>query len=188
MTRFLRASAVSVLCTIAAIAVSQAQTVTCQNAQYDPEVLAKFPNIAKACSDILSKDGADYAVVKARLDRVDPSGRVSVRAKQPHGNASKLISTRPRSELQVTVDGTPARVRDRATGQEITAYVTGEAPVMALAPAEPSEPFVATPIEEPQEQMAALPATSSMLPLFGMLGGVSLLLGSLLSVIRHRQK
>ena len=35
MTRFLRASAVSVLCTIAAIAVSQAQTVTCQNAQYE---------------------------------------------------------------------------------------------------------------------------------------------------------
>ncbi len=79
-------------------------------------------------------------------------------------------------------------MRDLATGQEITAYVKVDAPVMALAPAEPSEPFVATPIEEPQEQMAALPATSSMLPLFGMLGGVSLLLGSLLSVIRHRQK
>ena len=188
MTKFLRASAVGVLCTIGAIAVSDAQTVTCQNAQYDPEVLARFPNIAKACSDIISKDGADYAVVKARLDRVDPSGRVSVRVKQPDGNYSKPISIRPRSDLRVMVDGKPARVRDLATGQEITAYVKVDAPVMALAPAEPSEPFVATPIEEPQEQMAALPATASMLPLFGMLGGVSLLLGGLLSVIRHRQK
>ena len=35
MNRFLRAVAVSVLCTIGAIGVSQAQTVTCQNAQYD---------------------------------------------------------------------------------------------------------------------------------------------------------
>jgi hypothetical protein len=187
MTRFLHASAVSVLCTIAAIAVSQAQTVTCQNAQYDPEVLAKFPNIAKACSDILSKDGADYAVVKARLDRVDPSGRVSVRVKQPDGNYSKSISIRPRSDLRVMVDGKPARVTDLATGQEITAYVKVDAPVMALAPAEPSEPFVAIPIEELQEQMAAaLPTTAGSLPLFGLLGAVSLLLGGLLSVIRYR--
>lgn len=59
MNRFLRASAMSVLCTIGAIAVSQAQTVTCQNAQYDPDVLARFPNIAKACSDIVSKNGED---------------------------------------------------------------------------------------------------------------------------------
>ena len=58
---------------------------------------------------------------------------------------------------------------------------------MALAPAEPSEPFVAMPIEEPQEQMAAaLPATAGLLPLFGLLGAVSLLLGGLLSVIRYR--
>ena len=92
MTKFLRASAVGVLCTIGAIAVSNAQTVTCQNAQYDPEVLARFPNLAKACSEIISKDGADYAVVKARLDRVDPSGRVAVRVKQPDGNYSKPIS------------------------------------------------------------------------------------------------
>jgi hypothetical protein len=187
MTRFLHASAVSVLCTIAAIAVSQAQTVTCQNAQYDPEVLARFPNIAKACSDILSKDGADYAVVKARLDRVDPSGRVSVRVKQPDGNYSKSISIRPRSDLRVMVDGKPARVTDLATGQEITAYVKVDAPVMALAPAEPSEPFVAIPIEEPQQMAAALPETAGFLPLFGLFGGVSLLLGGLLSVIRYRR-
>lgn len=188
MIGFLRVSAMSVLCAIGAIGVSQAQTATCQNAQYDPEVLAKFPNIAKACSGILSKDGADYAVVKARLDRVDPSGRVAVRVKQPDGSYSKQISIRPKSDLKVMVNGKPAQVRDLATGQEITAYVKVDAPVMALAPAEPSEPFVAIPIEEPQEQMAAsLPTTAGFLPLFGLLGSVSLLLGGLLSVIRYRR-
>jgi hypothetical protein len=189
MTRFLRASALGVLCTIGAIAVSDAQTVTCQNAQYNPEVLARFPNIAKACSDIISKDGEDYAVVKARLDRVDPSGRVAVRVKQADGSYSKLVSIRPRSDLRVLVDDKPARVSDLATGQMITAYVKVREPAIALAPADTNEQLVTTPLEEPQEQVAAaLPATASMLPLFGMLGGVSLLLGSLLSVIRHRQK
>jgi hypothetical protein len=187
MTRFLPAFAVSVLGITGAIGVSQAQTVTCQNAQYDSEVLARFPNISKACSSIVAKNGEDYAVVKARLDRVDPSGRVAVRVKHPDGSYSKQISIRPRPELRVLVDGKPARVTDLATAQEITAYVKVTAPAMALAPAEPSEQFVALPIEDPQEQMAAsLPATASFLPLFGLLGGVSLLLGGLVRVIRYR--
>ena len=186
MSRFLRASAVSVMCTIGAIAVGQAQTVTCQNAQYDSEVVDRFPNIAKACSDIVSKGGEDYAVVKARLDRVDPSGRVQVRVKHPDGSYSKQVSIRPRPELRVLVDGKPARVSDLAPNQEITAYVKVRAPEMALAPVE-GETYAFTPIEEPQQQMAALPATASFLPLFGLLGGMSLLLGGWLSVIRYRR-
>ena len=189
MTRLLRVSAVGVLCMIGAMATSQAQT-TCQNAQYSSEVLAKFPNIAKACSDVIQKDGEDYAVVKARLDRVNPSGTVALRVKQPDGSYSKQLTIRPKSDLRVMVDGKPARVRDLATNQEITAYVHVTEPVMALAPADESEPLAAAPIEEPQEeeQMAALPETGSFLPLMGLLGGVSLLLGGLLSAIRYRRR
>jgi hypothetical protein len=188
MTMLLRISAMSVLYAIGAMTASHAQSVTCENAQYDSEVLARFPNIAKACSEIITKDGQQFAVVKARLDRVDPSGRVGVRVKQPDGSYSKQISIRPRPDLKVKVDGKAATVRDLATPQEITAYVKVRAPEMALAPAEPSEQLVFIPIEEPQEQMAAaLPATAGILPLFGLLGVMSLLLGGLLSVIRHRR-
>ena len=188
MKTFLRASAVGVLCTLGAIAVSEAQTVTCQNAQYDPDVVARFPNIAKACSEVISKDGEQYAVVQARLDRVDPSGRVSVRVKQPDGTYSKQISIRPRPDLKVKVDGEPATVRELATPQEITAYVKVRAPEMALAPAEPSERLVFVPIEEPREHLAALPSTAGILPLYGLLGFVSLILGGLLSVVRYRRQ
>jgi hypothetical protein len=188
MNKFLRASAISVLCTIGAIAVSQAQTVTCQNAQYESDLLARFPNIAKACSDIISKNGEDYAVVTARLDRVDPSGRVQLRVKQPDGNYSKRLSIRPRPDLKVLVDGKPARVQDLSENQEITAYVKVRAPEMALAPADPQERYVFIPVEEPQQQLAAaLPATASFLPLFGLLGGMSLLLGGWLTAMRHRR-
>jgi hypothetical protein len=177
---------VSIFCTVGAIAVSQAQTVTCQNAQYDSEVLSRFPNIAKACSGIVSKNGEDYAVVTARLDRVDPSGRVAVRVKQPDGGFSKQISIRPRPDLQVKVDGKPARVRDLATGQEINAYIKVRAPEMALPPAEPSEQLVFVPIEEPQQHLASLPSTAGFLPLLGLFGSLALLLGGLLSVVRSR--
>jgi hypothetical protein len=187
MNRFLRASAMSVICTIGAIAVSQAQTATCQNAQYNADVLARFPNIAKACSKIISKDGEDYAVVTARLDRVDPSGRVQVRVKHADGSYSQRLSIRPRPDLKVLVDGKPARVQDLAENQEITAYVKVREPEMALAPADAGETFAFIPIEEPQTQMAALPATAGILPLLGLLGGVSLLLGGLLSAMRRRR-
>ena len=187
MNRFLRASAMTVLCTIGAIAVSQAQTVTCTNAQYDPDVLARFPNIAKACSEIVSKNGEDYAVVTARLDRVDPSGRVQVRVKQPDGSYSKRVSIRPRPDLKVLVDGKPARVQDLAENQVINAYVKVLAPEMALPPADAGQTFVFLPIEEPQQQMASLPSTAGFLQLFGLLGGVSLLLGGWLSAMRHRR-
>ena len=188
MNRFLRASAMSVLCTIGAIAVSQAQTVTCQNAQYDPDVLARFPNIAKACSDIVSKNGEDYARVTARLDRVDPSGRVQLRVKQPDGSYSKQLSIRPKPDLKVLVDGKPARVQDLAANQVINAYVKVRAPEMALPPADAGQTFVFLPIEEPEQQMASLPSTAGFLPLIGLLGGVSLLLGGWLSAIRYSRR
>jgi hypothetical protein len=57
---------------------------------------------------------------------------------------------------------------------------------MALAPADTGETFVFLPIEEPQQQLAALPATAGFLPLFGLLGGMWLLLGGWLTAIRHR--
>jgi hypothetical protein len=188
MTRFLRASAVSVVCTIGAIAVSHAQTVTCQNAQYSPELLTRFPNLAQACSSIVQKGGEDYAVVKARLDRINASGTVQVRVKQADGSYSKQVTIKPKSDLRVQVNGKPVQVRDLATGQEITAYVKVREPVMALAPAEESAPIEPTPIEEPEQMAAALPATASMLPLLGLLGGVSMLFGGFLTLIRYRRR
>jgi hypothetical protein len=78
-------------------------------------------------------------------------------------------------------------VSDLAANQEITAYVKVREPEMALAPADTQEQFVFMPVEEPQQQLAALPSTAGFLPLFGLLGGVSLLLGGWLSAMRHRR-
>jgi hypothetical protein len=187
MSKFLRVSAVSVFCVSGAIAVSQAQSVTCENAQYDPGLLAKYPNLPKSCLDIITKDGELYAVVKAKLDKVSGNS-VRVRIKQPDGTYADRTTVRTDSNLRVKVDGRPTRVSDLATGQELSAYIKVREPAIALAPAEESAPLVTSPIEDEPEQMAAtLPSTSSFLPLLGLFGGASLLLGVLLSVVRHRR-
>jgi hypothetical protein len=187
MNMFLRVSAVSAFCTLGAIGVSQAQSLTCENAQYDPELLAKYPNLPKSCLDIVTKEGAPYAVVKAKLDKIS-GNTVRVRVKQPDGTYASRKTVRTDPDLRVKVNGKPARVRDLASDQEVTAYIKVREPVMALAPADENEPLVTSPIEDEPEQMAAtLPATSSFLPLLGLFGGASLMLGGLLSVIRRRR-
>jgi LPXTG-motif cell wall-anchored protein len=190
MNRFLLVSSIGVLCTIGAIATSQAQ-VTCENAQFDPALLEKYPNLPQACSDIIQKEGQDFAVVRARLERVNPSGSVVVRIQQPDGSFAGRTTLRTPPDLRVQVDGRPTRLRELATGQVLTAYVKVTEPVMALAPAEESTPLMVSRMdeEEPEEQMAAaLPSTASPLPWLGLMGAVSLLLGGLLSVIRYRRR
>src|SRR4030095_12243315 len=89
---------------LAAIPAANADPADCQTAQFGAEVLEKFPNIAKACLDIINKDGQDYAVVKADLVRTRP-GAVTVRVKLPDGtrSESKIIRTAP--GRRVLVDG-----------------------------------------------------------------------------------
>lgn len=188
MKMLLRLSAVSVLCTLGAIS-AHAQTVTCQNAQYDPEVVARYPNVAERCLDIVTRDGEQYAVVKGRLERVNTNGSIVVRMKQPDGSYSDRRTIKTDGNLKVLINGKPSRIQDLALDQELTAYVKVGAPVMALAPADESTPLTPTPLGYPEQRMAAaLPSTASPLPLLGLVGGALLLFGGLLSAIRYRNR
>jgi hypothetical protein len=189
MNMFLRISAITALCAIGPITASHAQSVTCQNAQYDPAVLAKYPNLPKSCLEIVKRDGEDYAVVKAKLDRVNAAGSAQVRVRQPDGSYGERRTLKAPTNLRVLVNGKPAQLRDLAPDQELTAYVKVAGPAaMALAPAEETTPLTLTPLEDEQpveRTSAALPSTASALPLLGAIGGVFLLLGAMLSTIRY---
>jgi len=191
MNTFLRISAAIAVCTTGAMTASHAQSVTCQNAQYDPAVLAKYPNLPKSCLEIVKRDGEDYAVVKARLDRVTAGGSAQVRVKQPDGSYAQRQTLKNPPNLRVLVNGKPAQLRDLAPDQELTAYVKVAGPAMALAPAEETTPLTLTPLEDEQpveRTAAALPSTASALPLLGAIGGVFLLLGAMLSTMRYRRR
>ena len=188
MNVFLRISATTALCAFGAVTASHAQSVTCQNAQFDPAVLEKYPNLPKSCLEIVKRNGEDYAVVKAKLDRVNANGSVVVRVKQPDGSYGERRTLKSPPNLKVLVKGKPAELRDLATDQEISAYVKVAAPVMALAPAEETTPLVLTPLAETQpveRTAAALPSTASPVPLIGAIGSAFLLLGAMLSAFRY---
>lgn len=191
MRTSLRIAAGAALCAFGAISASHAQTVTCQNAKFDPEVLEKYPNLPNSCLDIITRDGEHFAVVKAQLDRVSGNS-VVVRVRQPDGSFAQRTTLRTSPDLRVLVDGKPTRVSDLATGQQLTAYVKVREPMVALAPADDATPLTTTPLAaepqqpEPRQQVAAaLPETASALPFLGLAGGTFLFLGGLLSALRR---
>ena len=178
------------LALIPAVALAQ-QPAVCQRVEFSQEVLARFPNIRKACLDVINKDGQEYAVVKADLVRAT-SRRMTVRVKLPDGTHSDPIGINIKANARVNVNGQPTRIEDIAIGQELSAYVSVKDPGIALAPVEPSEPVEFTPMTaepEPEPAVAAateMPKTATRLPLLGTIGFVLLALGAGLAILRRR--
>jgi hypothetical protein len=163
----------------------------CATAQFSDAVLARFPNIRAVCTEVITKDGQEYAVVKGDLVRTG-NNAVYMKFKLPDGTKSDTRKIETRPEFRVQIDGKPVSVRNLAVGQELTAYVKVTEPVMALAAAEPSEPVVAYPIEEAAPAMAAntaeMPRTASPLPAVAGLGALLLAFAGMLTFLRLRRE
>jgi hypothetical protein len=145
----------------------------CQKVQFSQEVLNRFPNAPKACLDVISRDGQDYAVFKAQLDRVS-GNTMRVRIKKPDGTYADAMNIETNPERRVLIDGKPVQVADLAPDQEITAYVRVDKPMIALPPPSESEPLDAVPLPVAEPVMAraepAMPHTASQVGLLGVLG------------------
>jgi hypothetical protein len=181
-----------VLAMVPAVAGAQ-QPAVCERVEFSQDVLARFPNIRKACLDVISKDGQEYAVVKADLVRTT-ARRMTIRVKLPDGTHAEPRTINVKPGFRINVDGRPTPVEEIAVGQEITAYVNVTDPGIALAPAQASDPVEFTPVPaEPEpapEAVAAAPAempkTATQLPLLGAFGVALLVLGAGSAFLRRR--
>jgi hypothetical protein len=163
---------------------------TCADAQFSQAVLDRFPNIRLVCSEIIEKEGQQYAVVKGDLVRTG-NNAVYMKFKLADGTKSdtRKIATKP--ERRVMIEGKPVSVRNLAVGQELTAYVKVSDPVIALEPAM-DEPLALTPIE-PAAPMVAdntadMPHTASALPTAAGLGALLLAFAGMLTFLRVRRE
>ncbi len=163
---------------------------TCADAQFSQAVLDRFPNIRAVCSEVITKDGQDYAVVKGDLVRTGTNA-VYMKFKLADGTKSDTRKIETRPEFRVKVDGKPVSVRNLAVGQELTAYVKVTEPQIALEPAV-EEPLVLTPIEPAAatvaENTADMPHTASALPSAAGLGALLLAFAGMLTFLRVRRQ
>ncbi|HEU5134802.1 MAG TPA: hypothetical protein VFU13_06630 [Steroidobacteraceae bacterium] len=163
----------------------------CATAQFSDAVLARFPNIRSVCSEVIEKDGQQYAVVKGDLVRTG-NNAVYMKFKMADGSKSDTRKIETRPEFRVKVDGKPVSVRNLAVGQELTAYVKVSDPVIALEPYDPA-PLETTPLESAAPALASnetgeMPQTASALPALGTLGGLLLAFAGMLTFFRLRRE
>ena len=121
-----------VLALLPAVAGAQ-QPAVCERVEFSQDVLARFPNIRKACLDVISKDGQEYAVVKADLVRAT-ARRMTVRVKLPDGTHAEPRAINVKPGFRLNVDGRATPVDEISVGQEITAYVNVKDPGISTRP------------------------------------------------------
>jgi hypothetical protein len=168
-----------------------AMAADCATAQFSDAVLARFPNIRAVCSEIIEKDGQQYAVVKGDLVRTGTNA-VYMKFKLADGTKSDTRKIETKPDFRVKIDGKPVSVRNLAVGQELTAYVKVSDPVIALEPAVASDPIDEHPIQEAGPAMAAstadMPHTASALPTVASLGALLLAFAGMLTFFRLRRQ
>ena len=183
------------LALIPAIALAQ-QPAACERVEFSEQVLARFPNIRKACLDVISRDGQTFAVVRAQLVRTT-SRRMTVRVRLPDGTQTEPMGINVASNARINVNGRMTPITDVSVGQEISAYVNVRDPGIAVASETPGPveftPIAAEPEPEPAPVAAAEPApempkTATRLPLAGTIGLFLLALGAGLAILRRRAR
>lgn len=168
-----------------------AMAADCATAQFSQAVLDRFPNIRAVCTEVIDKDGQQYAVVKGDLVRTG-NNAVYMKFNLADGTKSDTRKIETRPDFRVKIDGKPVSVRNLAVGQELTAYVKVSDPVIALEPAEPTDTLAAYPIEDAAPAMAAntaeMPTTASALPTVAGFGALLLAFAGMLTFLRIRRQ
>ncbi len=160
---------------------------TCADLTWSAERLELNSNIANVCLELVDRNGGTFAKLRARVVRQGVNSTV-VQYQQPNGTWSPSQRVFPEG-FEALIAGKNVRIADLAPRQEVNVYIGGEgnftlpAPVVAAAPPPPPPP---APEPEPEPEPVALPTTATQLPLFALLGGLLMLMGGLVSVVRTR--
>lgn len=179
------------LCGLLGVSVAHAQS-TCENVKFGDSVTARFPNVRKACLDIVDKGGVQYALFKADLIRT-ARNKVWVRFKHGDGSRGETTAISVKPDFRVQVNKRPTRVENLAVGQELTGYARVTEPQIALVPAVDTdpldlEPLPAVPSEANLQSAPSMPHTAGPLPGLGFLGLCLLGLGAAFSFVRIRAR
>jgi hypothetical protein len=142
---------------VSSLAVTTAPTAwaapTCKSVHYSEAVVDALPDVRDLCLRVEERDGKEFAVVQAEVSRVHNKNALEVRFKRPDGSKSpsRYFETAP--DRRVLVEGKPTRVQDLVVGQELTAYIHVQKPMIATEPVTKGDPLEPVPLEtEPPRQ------------------------------------
>ena len=157
---------------------------TCADIEFNADIVARAPNINKACRDVVELDGSKYAKIMIELERVAGS-KAWFRIMYPDGTSGSRHTTRVDSDWRATIQGRDYRMSQLASGQELSIYMPSDrweahfdAPTATFVTYTPA--VITAYDDEPM-----LPSTASPLPLFGLFGLIALFGASLIRIFRR---
>lgn len=167
--------------------------VTCSDIVWTDNALSVNPNIGDYCLEIVEKQGQQMAKMTARVVRQSVNSTI-VQWQRPDGSWSPSERRYPDRGFTAQIGGKDVRISDLPARQEVNVYVAAEdmwsmpaaAPVAAAAAAAPAPAPAPEPEPEPEPAPAMLPTTATQLPLLAVLGGLMILLGGAVSIVRNR--
>jgi hypothetical protein len=102
-----------------ASAETQATTAgSCSGVMWKAEVLAKYPDIAQSCVDVVVRDGIRYVKVSGKVRR-NSNGELTVRL--DHSNSD--ITWKPGSGDTLLIEGKPTAASEVKVGQNLRFYM-----------------------------------------------------------------
>ncbi|ARN75155.1 hypothetical protein [Oceanicoccus sagamiensis] len=149
---------------------------SCEDIDFAPEMIEKYPDITKSCLDVVESKGTKYALVELELTRV--SGRnVNFKFVHEDGSKSERYSIRVKPEFRAKIQGKSYRINELSKGQNLNIYLPGDR--WEIHQIEEEESYAI--------ETLAMPATASELPLIGIMGGLFVSVAGALAYRRRRQ-
>lgn len=182
---------------------------SCADLSWQAQIVARYPNIAAACQEVVVSKSVRYARFTGELVRVNRDGSVSFDFKDRDGKSlGKPTTLQPADSQRAVIEGRTYRLSELNPGQQLSVYVPEARLVIATEPGaspeavakmvledpaaakeQPIEPLrlaqatQATPAAEPER----LPDTAGWAPLL-VLFGLLALVGALLLMTGRRTR
>lgn len=182
---------------------------SCAELSWEQAIVARYPNIAAACQEVVVSNDIPFARFTGELVRVNRDGSVRIDFKDREGRSlGRATTLQPAPTQRVLIEGRAYRFSELPLGQELSMYIPEarlvvatelSAPPAAVARIVFEEPAVAAEPPSPPArladatphsamvQRARLPDTAGWTPMLG-LAGLMALAGGLLLELKRRLK
>jgi hypothetical protein len=182
---------------------------SCADLSWQKQIVARYPNIAAACQEVVVSNSVRYARFTGELVRANRDGSVSFDFKDRDGRSlGKATTLQPAESQRAMIEGHAYRLSELRPGQQLSVYVPETRLAVATEPGAPPEAVAKMVLEdpaatreqpvepvrlaqatraEPVAQPARLPDTAGWAPLLVILGVVALV-GALLLMTSRRMR
>jgi hypothetical protein len=189
------------------LAKPQVDAASCADIQWQKEILARYPNIATGCQEVMVSNDTRFARFAGELEHVNGDGSVMIDFKDRNGHSlGKSTRLQPAPTQRVLIQGQRYRFSELKEGQQLSMYIPESVLGVATEPVAAPESIAkmvldepATPVDVPHEttrlaqatpepataQAARLPDTAGWSPLLALTGALALGGGIVLTARRR---